>query len=126
MKNVRELRARIARERRAKSGNQRLRFSAELKRLVVEFVADARLRGVSDSQLLADLGIGPATLIRWCGRRGKSSVFREVSMVRAPRSVAMVRPVVAIPTLIDSRNSPIAIVGLTVSQLAELCRSLSC
>ena len=126
MKNVKELRSRIERERQAKSGSQRLRFSAELKRLVVEFVADARLRGVSDSQLLADLGIGPATLIRWCGRRSKSSVFRQVSMVRASRSVAMAKPVVAIPTVIDSRNSPIAIIGLTVSQLVELCRSLSC
>ena len=126
MKNVKELRSRIERERRAKSGSQRLRFSAELKRLVVQFVADARLRGVSDSQLLADLGIGPATLIRWCGRRSKSSVFRQVSMVRASRSVAMAKPVVAIPTVIDSRNSPIAIIGLTVSQLVELCRSLSC
>ncbi len=126
MKSVKELRSRIERERRAKSTSQRLRFSAELKRLVVQFVADARLRGVSDSRLLADLGIGPATLIRWCGRRGKSSVFRQVSMVRTPRSVAMVRPVVAVPTVVDSRNSPIAIVGLTVPQLAELCRSLSC
>jgi hypothetical protein len=126
MKNVKELRSRIERERRSKSGNQRLRFSAGLKRMVIEFVAEARLRGVSDSQLLADLGIGPATLIRWCGRRGKSSVFRQVSMVRASRSVAMAKPVVAIPTVIDSRNSPIAIVGLTVAQLAELCRSLSC
>jgi len=126
MKDVKELRAGIARERRAKSGNQRLRFSAELKRLVVEFVSDSRLRGVSDSRLLSDLGIGPATLIRWCGRRGKSSVFRQVSMVRAPRSAAMARPVVAVPTLVESHNSPIAIVGLTVPQLAELCRSLSC
>ena len=126
MKNVKELRSRIEHERRSKSGNQRVLFSAGLKRMVIEFVADARLRGVSDSQLLVDLGNGPATLIRWCGRRGKSSVFRQVSMVRAPGSVAMGKPMVAIPTVIDSRNLSIAIVGLTVAQLAQQCRSLSC
>jgi hypothetical protein len=68
MKTAKELCARIDRERRAQSGKCRPRFSSELKGAVSEYVTEARSRGVPESQLLSELGIGPASLIRWCGR----------------------------------------------------------
>lgn len=67
MKTAKELSGCIDRERRAQAGHRRPRFSVELKRAVSEYVLDARSRGVSESQLISDLGIGPASLIRWVG-----------------------------------------------------------
>ena len=125
MKNAKELCARIDRERRAQSGKCRPRFSSELKRSVSEYVAEARSRGVSESQLMLELGIGPASLIRWCGRRSASSAFRQIAMVHASRGTLPELSGTK-PQVVIGRNAAVAIVGLTVSELVELCRSLGC
>ena len=126
MISIKELRARIERERQAQSDRRRPRFSADLKRLVKPHGLAARGRGVSESQLLADLGIGPASLIRWCGHRDKSHGFRQVAMVRATKSIALHAPVSSAQVAVANRSLPVAIIGLTVSELIELCRSLGC
>jgi hypothetical protein len=128
MKEARVLRGRLDGERRAQASKRHCRFSAVLKREVAEYVSEARRRNVSESQLQADLGLSPATLIRWCGCKSKEpAVFRQVAMVRTPRQVG-IRPaeLVPVPHRLANGIAPIAIVGLTVSEIAELCRSLGC
>ena len=126
MKTAKELCACIDRERRAQAGQRRPRFSAGVKQAVSEYVLDARSRGATEAQLISDLGIGPATLIRWCGRSSKREAFRQVALVhRATATLAesnSLRPQVAIAR----SNGAVAIVGLSVSELVELCRSLGC
>ena len=127
MKSVKGLRARIERERRAHTNSKRLRFSGPLKESVVEYVSEARNRNVTDAELLAQLGLRPSTLHRWCGRKDKPAAFRQVAMVRAPRRVGIDPvPIVALPRLVPQGGPSIAIVGLPVSELVELCRSLGC
>ena len=125
MKTAKELCGYITGERRAQAGKRRPRFSAELKRAVSEYVLDARARGESESQLISDLGIGPASLMRWCGRRSTPSAFRQVAMVHSSRAT-LEEPSGAKPRVVIGRNAAVAIVGLTVSELVELCRSLGC
>ena len=125
MKTAKELCTRIDRERRAHGDKRRPRFSTELKRAVSEYVAEARSRGVPESQLMADLGIGPASLIRWCGRRSAPSAFRQVAMVHASKG-SLPELSGTKPQVVIGRNSAVAIIGLTVSELVELCRSLGC
>ena len=82
MVSAKELRGRLERERQAQSSRRRPRFSAGLKQAVVQCVLAARARGVTEAQLLQELGIGPGTLIRWCGRKDRPGKFRRVSIVR--------------------------------------------
>jgi hypothetical protein len=128
MKDVKELRARLERERRASAGKARFRFSAESKRWVAQYVTDARSRGVSDCSILRELGIGPASLHRWCGPRSKAkaSAFRQVATVRARKAAESLVPVVLTPAGAMSRGIPIAIVGLSAGELVELCWRLGC
>jgi len=126
MKTAKELCACINRERHAQADQRRPRFSTEVKRAVSEYVSDARSRGVSESQLISDLGIGPASLIRWCGRRSEPSAFRQVVMVQAAAQ-APAESSSREPRVIVGRNkATVAIIGLTVPELVELCRSLGC
>jgi hypothetical protein len=126
MKTAKELCTCIGRERRAQAGQRRPRFSAELKRAVSEYVLDARSRGVPESQLKSDLGIGPASLIRWCGRRSKPNAFRQVAMVRSAGATLDESSSPRSRVAIGRSNATVAIIGLTASELVELCRSLGC
>jgi len=126
MKTAKELCACIDRERRAQAGQRRPRFSGELKRAVSEYVMDARSRNVSESQLISDLGIGPASLIRWCGHRSKPNAFRQVTMVHTARATLNESSSAGPRVAIGRSNAAVAIIGLSVSELAELCRSLGC
>jgi hypothetical protein len=128
MKEAKVLRGRIDGERRAQASKRHCRFSAALQREVAEYVSEARGRNVSEAQLQADLGLSPATLIRWCGCKTKEpAVFRQVAMVRAPRQVGIrAAEFVAMPHRLANGIAPTAIVGLRVSEIAELCRSLGC
>jgi hypothetical protein len=126
MKNVKELRTLLDRERRAQPNGKRLRFSPELRKRVTTYVSQARARHVPESQLLAQLGLSEATLIRWCGRRGNAGAFRQVGMVRGTRAtVVTAEPVVAMLQP-NTRHIPVAIVGMSVADLVELCRGLGC
>jgi len=127
MKTAKELRGRIERERKAHTNRKRLRFSGPLKESVVEYVSEARKRNVTDAELLAQLGLSPSTLHRWCGRKDKPATFRQVAMVRATKRVGTEPvPVVALPRLVPQCTASIAIVGLAVSEIVKLCRSLGC
>ncbi len=126
MKSAKELGACIDRERRAQAGQRRPRFSGELKRAVSEYVLAARSRGMSESQLISDLGIGPASLIRWCGRRSRPNAFRQVAMVHTARATVEESSSTSPRAPIGRSNAAVAIIGLTVSELVELCRSLGC
>ena len=127
MVNSKELRVRLERERQAQSSRRRPRFSAGLKRAVVQYVWASRARGVTEAQLLGALGIGPGTLIRWCGRKEQPSKFRRVSIVRDTRATAAVafEPSATLPQSM-SRRGAVAIVGLTVPELVELLGRLGC
>ena len=126
MVNSKELRVRLERERQAQSGRRRPRFTASLKQTVEQYVSAARARGVTESQLLQELGIGPGTLIRWCGRKDQPGKFRRVSIVRDTSAAPVA--IEASATLSQSMGGrgAIAIVGLTVAELAELLGRLGC
>jgi hypothetical protein len=126
MVNAKELKVRLERERQAQSSRRRPRFSAGLKRAVVQYVSASRARGVTEAQLLAALGIGPGTLIRWCGRKDQPGKFRRLSIVRDTRATAVaVEPSATLPQSM-SRRGAIAIVGLTVPEVVELLGRLGC
>jgi hypothetical protein len=124
MVNAKELRVRLERERQAQSSRRRPRFSASLKQAVVQYVSSARAHGVTESQLLVELGIGPGTLIRWCGRKDQPGKFCRVSIVRDTRAItAPAEPSAAHAV---GRRGAIAIVGLSVRELVELLGRLGC
>ena len=124
MVNAKELKGRLERERQAQSTRRRPRFSAGLKQAVVQYVLASRARGATEAQLLQDLGVGPGTLIRWCGRKDEDVKFRQVSIVRKTKAVA-IEPAAALSPL-TARRGAVAIVGLSVSELAELLERLGC
>ena len=117
---------RLERERQSQSSRRRPRFTAGLKQMVAQYVSAARARGVTESQLLQELGIGPGTLIRWCGRKDQPGKFRRVSIVRDTSAAPVA--IEASATLSQSMGGrgAIAIVGLTVAELAELLGRLGC
>jgi hypothetical protein len=127
MKHTKELPARIERERRGQTNRKALRFSEALRKSVGVYVSEARNRNVPDVQVLAELGLSAATLHRWCGRKDKPATFSQVGMVRATKRVGVAPvPIVALPRLVSQGTPSIAIIGLTVSDIVELCRSLGC
>jgi transposase-like protein len=126
MVNAKELKGRLERERQAQSDRRRPRFSAGLKQAVVRYVLASRARGATEAQLLKELGIGPATLIRWCGRKDEDVKFRQMSIVRKTKEPAVaIEPAAALPALM-ARRGAVAIIGLSVSELAELLERLGC
>jgi hypothetical protein len=126
MVNAKELKVRLERERQAQSGRRRPRFTASLKQTVEQYVSAARARGVTESQLLQELGIGPGTLIRWCGRKDQPGKFRRVSIIRDTSAAPVaIEPSATLSQSIGGRGA-IAIVGLTVPELAELLGKLGC
>ena len=126
MVNSKELRVRLERERQSQSSRRRPRFTAGLKQMVAQYVSAARARGVTESQLLQELGIGPGTLIRWCGRKDQPGKFRRVSIVRDTSAAPVA--IEASATLSQSMGGrgAIAIVGLSVQELVELLGRLGC
>ena len=126
MVNAKELRVRLERERQAQSSRRRPRFSVGLKQTVVQYVLGARARGLTEAQLLQELGIGPGTLIRWCGRKDRPGKFRRVSIVQDTRATTVaIEPSATLPQSMGRRGA-IAIVGLTVPELVDLLGRLGC
>ena len=126
MVNAKELKVRLERERQAQRSRRRPRFSAGVKQAVVQYVLAARARGVTEAQLLQELGIGPETLIRWCGRKDRPGKFRQVSIVRdSDGPPVAIEPSARLAQTMGHRGA-IAIVGLTVSEMAELLGRLGC
>jgi len=126
MVNAKELKGRLERERQAQSDRRRPRFSAGLKQAVVRYVLASRARGATEAQLLKELGIGPATLIRWCGRKDETVKFRQVSIIRKTNGAAIAIEPAATPSPSMGRRGAVAIIGLSVSELAELIERLGC
>ena len=126
MINSKELKGRLERERQAQSSRRRPRFSAGLKQAVVQYVLASRARGATEAQLLQDLGIGPGTLIRWCGRKDDAVKFRQVSIVRKTKAPAVAIEPAATVSPSMARRGAVAIIGLSMPELAELLERLGC
>ena len=126
MLTAKELNSRLERERQAQKSRRRPRFSTGLKQAVIQYVLTARTRGAKEAQLLQELGIGPGTLIRWCGRKSKDGKFRRVSIVRDTGAATdTIEPITTTSQRL-AHSGAIAIIGLSVSELAELLGRLGC
>lgn len=126
MASAKELRGLLEGERQAQKNRRRPRFTAEVKKAVIQYVMAARARGATEAQLLEELGIGPGTLIRWCGRKGQDAKFRRMSIVQDSHASAAGIEAMTTPSLSLGRRGVVAIIGLSVPELAELLGRLGC
>ena len=89
-----DLARRLAAERSAQN-RQRLRYSAELQRQVVEAARGASSRGMSRAGVARALGIFDATLRKWLeasAANGQLSRVRVIDERQQPRGLALVTP----------------------------------
>src|SRR5512147_980340 len=139
MNEAKRLREELARERTEGRGTTGRGFSAEVRQSVVEFLARERARGTKACDLRKALGLSRPTLYAWSGARAPSSChkFQELAVVpaRGTGQTSEIQRdggnanecrVERTHRIVVTGPGGIAVVGMTVSDVAELFRRLGC
>lgn len=139
MDAAKKLRAALARERAAGRGIGKQGFGQGLKQKVVSYLRCERAKGRAVSELVAAIGISHPTYYAWVGavapRRKKAFCqIAELPVAKAQTSNAtdaMAQSGVAQSCAVSSRivvmgPGGVAVLGLSVSDVAELVRRLGC
>ena len=98
-----------------RSRDSRRRVSEELRAEAVAFARAAHASGERYKAIASTLGLKPDTLMRWCRRGGEPKKFARVAVKRALP-----------PRLTVHGPAGTRIEGLSLDQVAELVRALSC
>lgn len=145
MDEAKRLRAALAEERLAGRGRGRKAYSTELRRRIITYLRRERATGRAVDELIESVGISRPTFYTWVGAsrsRGGAKGFRQLAVV--PTSATVAPPTVQVGATFnvsDARYrkgptnvvgitvlgpSGIAVVGMSVADVAELVRRLGC